>query len=79
MCLKISRVDAAFVVDCSLPRLRLRLLQRSSVDADNDDNTLAIEKRLTIFNAETLPVIKHLDDKGLLTIVSHSQYESVSC
>ena len=73
---KVGRIDAAFVIDCSLPRLRQRLLQRSLEVADNDDNTLAVENRLTIFNAETLPVIKYIDDKGLLTIVSSYPFNS---
>jgi adenylate kinase len=65
----IGRVDAVIIVDCGEKRLRQRLLQRSPHGSRSDENTLAIENRLAVFKNETLPVVKHFDDRGLLTLI----------
>ena len=67
--MQIGRIDGAIVVNCSEQRLRQKLLQRDPQYSRPDDTTLAIENRLKIFQTETLPVIKHFENKGLLTAV----------
>jgi adenylate kinase len=66
---QVGRVDLVVVVDCKEEKLRRRLLGRSPRADRVDSDARAVEKRLVIFKGETLPVIKHFDDKGLVVVV----------
>lgn len=55
-----------------------RLLKRASIEARKDDTPAAMEKRISIFLNETMPIIKHFEALGkVITIDADDTIENI--
>lgn len=55
---------------CSDQEMRRRIGQRSLTSGRSDDNSAVIDKRLSIFSKETIPVLNILKKRGLVESIS---------
>ncbi len=54
---------------CSNQRLKERLEKRAELQGRPDDNPKAIDRRLTNFKQNAIPLVKYFQEKGLIVTV----------
>ncbi|XP_072104551.1 adenylate kinase isoenzyme 5-like isoform X2 [Mobula birostris] len=54
------------LIDCSPEVMKQRLINRGQVGGRFDDNEVTINKRVEAYFADSVPVVKHYQNKGLL-------------
>jgi len=62
---------------CSEKEMIKRLNHRSKTSGRSDDNVKIIQKRISIFNKETMPVIKILEERGLIQSIQADLNEEI--
>uniref|UniRef100_A0A1I8BKM8 Zeta_toxin domain-containing protein n=1 Tax=Meloidogyne hapla TaxID=6305 RepID=A0A1I8BKM8_MELHA len=77
---QLGRIDLAILIDCTEPfcndSLRQRYQRGKEEGAERaDDEEAIVRVRLALFKLNTLPMLKHLDDQGLLRVVSRQPHE----
>uniref|UniRef100_A0A914MN25 Adenylate kinase isoenzyme 5 n=1 Tax=Meloidogyne incognita TaxID=6306 RepID=A0A914MN25_MELIC len=77
---QLGRIDLAILIDCTEPfcneSLRQRYQRGKEEGAERaDDEEGIVRVRLALFKLNTLPMLKHLDDQGLLRVVSLQLHE----
>jgi adenylate kinase len=64
-----ATADAVIYLDVPDDVARTRLARRAQTDRDDDADPAAIERRLEIFHAETIPLLKFYEQRGILVTV----------
>jgi len=70
---EICDVEAVVFIDCNENELQRRLLSRGITSGRSDDNLESAKKRIATYKSETLPIISHYEEIGLLKRVLGSQ------
>ena len=65
-------VNVVFVLffDANEDTMIERILERAKTSGRSDDNLESLKKRFATFNGESLPIVKHFEEKGKLRKVS---------
>ncbi|KAL0199824.1 hypothetical protein M9458_003011, partial [Cirrhinus mrigala] len=58
--------DLVVFLACSNQRLKERLEKRAEQQGRPDDNPKAIDRRLTNFKQNAIPLVKYFQEKGLI-------------
>lgn len=70
--LQICTPDLVLFLACSNQRLKERLEKRAEQHGRPDDNPKAIDRRLTNFKQNAIPLVKYFQEKGLIVTVSNT-------
>lgn len=70
--LQICTPDLVVFLACSNQRLKERLEKRAEQQGRPDDNPKAIDRRLTNFKQNAIPLVKYFQEKGLIVTVRNS-------
>jgi len=58
---------------CTNHRLKERLQKRAEQQGRPDDNPKAIDRRLTNFKQNTIPLVKYFQERGLIVTVRQEE------
>ena len=67
--LQICTPDLVVFLACTNHRLKERLQKRAEQQGRPDDNPKAIDRRLTNFKQNTIPLVKYFQERGLIVTV----------
>uniref|UniRef100_A0A3Q2VB56 Adenylate kinase isoenzyme 5 n=1 Tax=Haplochromis burtoni TaxID=8153 RepID=A0A3Q2VB56_HAPBU len=77
---QICTPDLVVFLACTNHRLKERLQKRAEQQGRPDDNPKAIERRLTNFKQNTIPLVKYFQERGLIvTLDADRDEEEVFC
>ncbi|XP_051943245.1 adenylate kinase isoenzyme 5 [Hippocampus zosterae] len=77
---QICTPDVVVFLACTTHRLKERLQRRAEQQGRPDDNPKAIERRLTNFKQNTIPLVKYFQERGLIvTLDAGRDEEEVFC
>ncbi|KAF6728113.1 Adenylate kinase isoenzyme 5 [Oryzias melastigma] len=78
--LQICTPDLVVFLACANHRLKERLQKRAEQQGRPDDNPKAIDRRLTNFKQNTIPLVKYFQERGLIvTLDADRDEEEVFC
>lgn len=69
---QICTPDLVMFLACTSHRLKERLQKRAEQQGRPDDNPKAIERRLTNFKQNTIPLVQYFQERGLIVTVGGS-------
>jgi adenylate kinase len=67
--------DAVIYLDVDRDELMRRILARAAAQGRTDDNEATVEKRLTVFEEATRPLVEYYRERGLLSVIDAAQDE----
>ncbi|MEQ2192116.1 Adenylate kinase isoenzyme 5, partial [Xenoophorus captivus] len=67
--LQICTPDLVVFLACTNSHLKERLQKRAEQQGRPDDNPKAIDRRLTNFKQNTIPLVKYFQERGLIVTV----------
>ncbi|XP_060940214.1 adenylate kinase isoenzyme 5 [Limanda limanda] len=77
---QICTPDLVVFLSCTNTRLKERLQKRAEQQGRPDDNPKAIDRRLTNFKQNTIPLVKYFQERGLIvTLDADRDEEEVFC
>ncbi|XP_077370676.1 adenylate kinase isoenzyme 5 [Festucalex cinctus] len=77
---QICTPDVVVFLACTTHRLKERLQRRAEQQGRPDDNPKAIDRRLTNFKQNTIPLVKYFQERGLIvTLDADRDEEEVFC
>uniref|UniRef100_A0A7N5ZVY7 Nucleoside-diphosphate kinase n=1 Tax=Anabas testudineus TaxID=64144 RepID=A0A7N5ZVY7_ANATE len=74
---QICTPDLVVFLACTNHHLKERLQKRAEQQGRPDDNPKAIDRRLTNFKQNTIPLVKYFQERGLIVTVRHATYTYV--
>ncbi|KAK6033770.1 hypothetical protein OSTOST_00073, partial [Ostertagia ostertagi] len=66
----LGRIDLAILIDCTEQFCMVAIAKRHEVDnaQRQDDDPAVVKKRMASFKVNTLPMLKSLDEQGILRV-----------